>query len=168
MEPLPLSDLLTTLGEIGAAFIGFSMIAGVLRPESSPEMRQNFRFRHVAEAGLGVLFVSFLPLLIHAYGANTDTTWIVASSICLIPATVVPIVSWREVGVLASLEAEPVRTVVSLALNVLMVSLFLSNVALPAPYSGARYATVVVLLLVTAGLIFIGATFGTSKEPPAV
>ena len=167
MEPLPHSDLLTTMGEVGAAFIGFSMVAGVLRPESHSGMRRFFRFRHVAEMSLGSVVASFLPLFIHAYGTSHNTTWFFASALVLIPGIVGPIVNWREVGVSASYNAEPARTVVSLALCAVGIILPVSNLVHAGPSSGARYSTVVASLLALAGLTFIGATFGTSKEPPA-
>jgi hypothetical protein len=70
------------------------------------------------------------------------------------------------VGVQVSFNAEPLRTVSSLALNVIMVSILLSNLILPGPTSGVRYVTVVLLLLALVGLVFVGATFD-HRDPPA-
>jgi hypothetical protein len=143
------------------------MVAGVLRPESSSETRRFFRFRHVAEVSLAVVLVSFLPLLVHEYGVSADKTWFIASSICLVPASIAPFVSWSQVGVQASYHAEPLRTATSLTLNVVMVSLLLSNLILPGPTSGVRYVTTILLLLALAGLVFLGATFDHRSPPTA-
>jgi hypothetical protein len=105
-------------------------------------------------------------LLVYEYGIAVDRTWVVASFVCLFPAAIAPIVSWRQVGVQVSFNAEPLRTVSSLALNVIMVSILLSNLILPGPTSGVRYVTVVLLLLALVGLVFVGATFD-HRDPPA-
>jgi hypothetical protein len=164
VDLLPHSDLLTTLAEVAATFVGFSMIAGVIRPESESEKRRFFRFRHVAEAAVACVGVALLPILIHAFGWDSDQSFLYASIICLIPAVIAPIASWREVGVLSTFRAEPVRTIMTLLLNVCMASLLVINVVAPGPYSAARYIVVLTMLLMTTGLIFIGATFTTEKD----
>jgi hypothetical protein len=84
------------LGEVAAAFIGFSMVVGVLRPESDSGMRRFSRMRHVAEIALGAVMAAFLPLLVSAYGAREETTWFVASAVALVPLVVFAIANFKR------------------------------------------------------------------------
>ncbi len=83
LNPLPHENLLTAMGEVAAAFVGFSLVVGVLRARSTGSMnepRRVYSMRDVAEIGLHAVFMSFLPLVIHVFGASADTTWRVASA----------------------------------------------------------------------------------------
>jgi hypothetical protein len=158
-EPLPHYDLLMTLAEVAATFVGFSMIAGVIRPDSDEEKRRFFRFRHVAASSLACVVVAFMPILIHAFGWSIEQSFLYASIFCLFPAVISPILDWREVGVLSSFKAEPLRTITTIAFNIIMVSLLLINAIAPGPFSAIRYVVFLTMLLMISGLIFIGATF---------
>jgi hypothetical protein len=163
METLPYSDLLTTLAEVAATFVGFSMIASVIRPESDAEKKRFFRFRHVAEASVGSVFSALLPSLIFGFGVNSKDTFFYASAFCLVGSSIALIASWREVGVVSSLKSEPLRTVMTLLLNTFIVVLLFVNVISPGPHSAARYVAAVISTLIAAGLIFIGATFAAQN-----
>ena len=76
MTPLPHENLLTAMGEVAAAFVGFLLIVGVLRARSIGSMDKACRvysMRDVADIGLHAVLMSFLPLVIHAFGASSET-----------------------------------------------------------------------------------------------
>ncbi len=65
MTPLPHENLLTALGEVSAAFVGFSLVVGILRSRlasSAKETRRFYATREVAENGLLAVGAAFLPL----------------------------------------------------------------------------------------------------------
>ena len=77
MNPLPHENLLIALAEVAAAFVGFSLVVGILRARSAgsaKEARGFYSMRDVAEIGLVSVFTSLLPLVIHAFGASPDAT----------------------------------------------------------------------------------------------
>ncbi len=83
MNPLPLENLLIVLAEVAAAFVGFSLVVGVLRARSAGSAKEAWGFysmRDVAEIGLVSVFTSILPLVIHAFGANPEATWRIGSA----------------------------------------------------------------------------------------
>ena len=65
--PLEHKDLLALIAEVSAAFVGFSMVVGVLRPEQTGEAGRMRSMRAVAETGLiaggGAVFALVLDSL---------------------------------------------------------------------------------------------------------
>ena len=118
--------LFSMVASIGICHFGAGRLE-VLRPDSEEEARRHFRFRHVAETALAALVVSLVPLMVRAFGANGDDAFRYTSILCFVPAAIFPFFSWREVGLRSSLRAEPGRTALTLALNLLMPSLLLVN-----------------------------------------
>lgn len=167
LDPLPHENLLSTLGEVAAAFVGFSIVAGLLR---SGSIRRFHSMRDVAQIGLQAVAASFLPLAIHAYGASPALTWRTASAAFL--------ALWATglgFAIKGRLSRDPdefrvkrVRIAINGALNVTGGGLLLFNIALAGPGSGARYASAVLLLLAIAGIQFLDAAFGTPPDSPAV
>ena len=166
MDTLPHENLLTTLGEVAVAFVGFSIVAGILRAGS---IRRFHAMRDVAEIGLLAVAAAFLPLAIHAYGTSTDVTWRIASATYLALAALgLGNEFWRRQQLDPDeFRGEPIRNAVYVMLTVGGYGLLLFNLFLGGPGSGARYTTAVLLLLAVAGLQFLAAAFSISPDPPA-
>ena len=170
MTPLPHENLLTAMGEVAAAFVGFSLVVGVLRARSTDSMdeaRRVYSMRDVAEIGLHAVFMSFLPLVIHAFGASPDTTWRVGSaSFLAIGVLSAGASSRRRGGYLAGFRAEPILFVVLLPLQSGAIGLITFNILADGPNSGPRYVAAVLLALSCAGVLFVNATFNSAENPP--
>ncbi len=65
--PLPHAELLSTLAEMSIAVVGFSMVVGILRPQSSDDETRLFTLRDVAEIGLISSVMNVFPLVVHTY-----------------------------------------------------------------------------------------------------
>ena len=170
MTPLPHENLLTAMGEVAAAFVGFSLVVSVLRARSngsSEETRRVYSMRDVAEIGLHAVLMSFLPLVVHAFGASPDTTWRVGSASFLAVAVLSAGASLRRRGgYLATFRAEPILSVVLLPLQLGTIGLMLVNILAGGPSSGPRYVAAVLLALATAGGLFVNATFNSAEDRP--
>ena len=170
MTPLPHENLLTTMGEVAAAFVGFSLVVGVLRARSTGSMdeaRRVYSMRDVAEIGLHAVFMSFLPLVIHAFGASPDTTWRVGSaSFLAIGVLRAGVSTRRRGGYLKSFRAEPIQFLVLLPLQLGVIGLILVNILAGGPSSGPRYVAAVLLALSAAGVLFVNATFNSARDRP--
>jgi hypothetical protein len=159
-------DLLMTLGEVAVAFVGFSMVVGVL---GSGSVRRRYAMRDVAEIGLQAVAGSFLPLAINAYGASPASTWRLASAGFLAYAALGLGFALRRapIRILDLLRTEPIRNGVIMLLNFGLIGLLLFNAFLGGAGSGARYVTAVMLLLAIAGHQFLDATFRGHDDLPA-
>ncbi len=94
MTPLPHEQILSTLAEMSIAVVGFSMVAGVLRPEASDNQSRFFTLRDVGEIGLISAVMSAFPLVVHPYGLSPELNWQVASGLQGF---------WSVVGIVAAL-----------------------------------------------------------------
>ena len=154
-----------TLGEVAVAFVGFSMVVGVL---GSASARRRHAMRDVAEIGLQAVLGSFLPLAIDAYGASAATTWRLASAGLLVYAALGLGFAFRRGSrrILDLLRDEPIRSAGVIGLNLGVFGLLLFNALLGGAGSGARYTTAVLLLLGIAGHQFLDATFRSHEDLP--
>ena len=170
MNPLPHENLLIVLGEVAAAFVGFSLVVGVLRARSAgsaEEGRGLYSMRDVAEIGLISVFTSLLPLVIHAFGANPEATWRIGSASFLAFWVLGASASFRRRGGwLVGLRTEPIQTAMTLPFQLGAVGLMLVNLLAGGPGSGARYVAAVLLALAVAGVLFVNATFNNARDRP--
>ncbi len=125
--------------------------------------------RDVAEIGLQAVGASFLPLVLHAYGASPDVTWRIGSAafVAVWGTGLGLAIRSRQQLDPDEFRSEPIRNAVNGTLNAGGAGLLLFNVFLGGPGSGARYATAVLLMLAIAGLQFLAASFRTPPDAPA-
>ncbi len=170
MTPLPHENLLTVMGEVAAAFVGFSLVVSALRARSNDSLDETRRFhsmRDVAEIGLVCVFASLLPLVIHAFGASPDAIWRIGSASFLALGVLAASASlWRRGGWLVLLRSEPIQTVLLLPLQLGALGLMLVNLLAGGPGSGARYVAAVLLALAASGVLFLNATFNSARDRP--
>lgn len=165
MSDLPNESLLIGLGEVAAAVVGFSLVAGILRERlsdaSEAANQAMFSMRDVAEIGLGAVAASFLPLVLSEFGVAPPATWVVASAAIVLFGLVGIFFSRRRQG--HAVPRGPAEWAVG-GVNFVSMALLLSNIFAPGPSSGARYSAVVLLLLVVASIIFVTTAFGHTGD----
>lgn len=84
MTTLPQEAVLSTLAEMGIAVVGFSLVAGILRPRTQTDERRLFTLRGVAGFGLIVATMSVFPLVAHSYSPPMDSSWRLSGAIVFV------------------------------------------------------------------------------------
>ena len=72
-------EVLLTIAEVAAAFVGFSMVVGLLRPEESDRDARFYTIRDVAEIGLIAAAGAFAPVIIELFGLQEAAVWRLSS-----------------------------------------------------------------------------------------
>lgn len=169
MEPLAHRDVLLTLAEVAAAFVGFSMIVAALRSQPGPAGARFHSVRDVAEIGIYVVAGSLLPLLIHAFELSSAQVWRYSSAVVLVVWLLgfafAQIRFRRSEAGFAMLRAWPFWGVASILLTGCGNGVLVWNVISPTGRAGPRYLLALVLLLMIAGGLFINATFRQRTDP---
>ena len=163
MDPLLQRDLLLTIAEVAAAFVGFSMIVAALRSQPSGGDARFHSVRDVAEIGLYVVAAAFLPLIIHSFGVGAELTWRASSAafvaVWLLGFTFAQLRFRRGGAGFVLVRTWPFWGAVSAILTTTGNVLLLWNLTSPTALAGPRYVTALALLLAIAGGLFINATF---------
>lgn len=159
---LPHQDFLFTTAEVAAAFVGFSLVVSVFRPESKSDVVRMGSLRDVAEIGLGAIAASFAPYVIFHFGVSLEAAWRLSSLLLAAGGIVAFSLGFRRFARAGG--ALPWRTAPGLSVpsGLLMVTsnvLLWWNVVAPGERSGTRYLTALLLVLALAGLIFVFAAF---------
>jgi hypothetical protein len=165
------SDVLTTLAEVSAAFVGFSMVAGLLRPTSSDAKRRFYGIRDVAEIGLIVVGGSLAPLVLQLFSLSDTALWRLCSfilSISWLSSLSFALARYREVGTLNIRDRNPVWGSIAIVSNGTGQVLLWWNVISPVGATSARYVSALLILLSLAGILFINAVFSHRDDEPAV
>jgi len=166
LNEFPQQDLFMTIAEVGAAFVGFSMVVGLLRPDSSDRARFH-SLRDVAEVSLIAIAAALLPVLVHSFGWSPERTWRFASLAFSVAWLGVTFLAIRRF-VRASLRPGAAKVLwFGPTFAVVANALLWWNVLNPDQTAGPRYAVALILLLVFAGLSFIAATFHERGGPAA-
>jgi len=167
---LPHQDFFFTTAEVAAAFVGFSLVVSVFKPESSGEAVRMGSLRDVAELGLSAIAASFLPYVLQQLGLSLDAIWRAASLALALGGVLAFSFGFRRFtqagGGLPWKTAPVVATSVG-AVAVAGMLLLWVNVLAPSELSGARYVVAILLMLATAGLLFVFAAFGPRSGAPA-
>jgi hypothetical protein len=154
---MPESDVLLTIAEVAVAFAGFASLVGVLGQRSSADDPRviGVRMRAMLLASLMVVGFSIFPILLAAYGADPDLTWMVSSLVLLV--VTVGYYRWfvRALQALGDVPASKFqrRLVVPIIAGVMFTlgALLLANVFFASP---AVYLTALALLLFQSGFAF--------------
>ncbi len=165
------SEVLTTLAEVSATFVGFSMVASLLRPTSSDAKRRFYAIRDVAEIGLVVVGGSLAPLALQLFSLSDTALWRLCSfvlSISWLSSLSFALSRYREVGALNIHDRNPVWASIAIVLNGAGQILLWWNIISPIGASRARYVSALMILLGLAGTLFINAVFSDRDDEPAV
>lgn len=168
MPELPHQDFLFTTAEVAAAFVGFSLVVSVFRPESPSEAVRTGSLRDVAEIGLGAIAGSFAPYALRVFELPLETVWRLSSLMFALAGFVAFAFGFLRFSRLGG--APPWRTAPALAascgvLSIAGTLMLWWNVFVPDPLSGPRYVLALLLLLAMAGLIFVFAAFRRAEAP---
>ena len=166
MTEFPHQEFLFTVAEVAAAFVGFSLIVGILRPA---EGAVRFLFlRDVAAISLIAVAGSFLPYVLFQFGVRGEPLWRASSGgLSLGWLTGVAFANRRFTAV-GAWKVVPTLFVFGSLINLGGIGSLLWSVVVGGSLSGPRYALALSLLLAIAGLMFIWAAFQRSADQPAV
>ena len=153
MQSLPHESLLQLLAEVSVAFVGFSMLASVLRPNVEGERVLFFGFRDVAETSLIATLGSIGPLVLAAFDLSQDLTWRIAGGAVGLLWSIGFAASVRRQGLSVVPHRAP-KLISTIAAIVILVAL--TNVLFP---SGARHILLIVLCLTNSALLFLFSAF---------
>jgi hypothetical protein len=157
--PLQHADLLTLIAEVSAAFVGFSLVIGLLQPDQPSSAAVRNAMRGVAELALIAGGGALLALSLHAFELAPESIWRFGS---LALAT-----TWLAAHLLAARRFRAARspmlrsnlTLLPVPIAFAGILLLYWNFAVPSSFSGARYAAALVFALSASAVFFIGATF---------
>ena len=169
MTTFPQEAVLSTLAEMGIAVVGFSLVAGILRPNSPSDERRLFTLRGVAGIGLIVATMSVFPLVAHFYSLSADSLWRLASAIVFVWAIAGIAADYLRLGpgLSAVAKLRPFTSGLVSVLILINLCLLGMNVVSPDSDSGARYTTVMMLALAQAGFMFLATAFDAGRGEPA-
>ena len=153
MQSLPHDSLLQLLTEVGISFVGFSMLASVLRPTIGSERVLFFGFRDVAETSLIATLGSILPLVLAAFDLSQDLTWRMASGVVGLLFFAGGAASLRRQTLSVARRGAPKVIATIGAISILVA---LANVAFP---SGAHHVLLILLCLTNSALLFLFSAF---------
>jgi hypothetical protein len=162
------SSLLGLIAEVSVAFIGLSMVVGVLRPDETHGEVRIQSMRAVADTALIAGGGALLALTLGALDLALEMVWRFASlivAVAWVSAFARAARRFRGAGtplVVDSLEAVAMSSVVATAIGLL-----LWNVTVPTGPAGGRYAAALTLALVISAKRFVYANFGIRTGGPA-
>ena len=159
LQELAHESLLHTIAEVSAAFVGFSLVAGVLGGGASATDRHRyFSIRDVAEIGLVCLAGALLPSALHAVSLAPETVWRLSSVVLSLAWLIGASLGLRRFLRSEASEQIPAMLRVGPILTLIGNGLLWWNVFVPAGASG-RYVFALLAYLAVAGISFIAAVF---------
>jgi hypothetical protein len=165
---LPHQEFLFMVAEVAAAFVGFSLIVGILRPA---EGAVRFLFlRDVAGISLIAIAGSLLPYLLFQFGVRGEPLWRASSGGLSLGWLIGMAYGIRKFTAVGSppWKMTPTLFVFGSLINLGGTGSLLWSVLVGGSLSGPRYILALSLLLAQAGLMFIWAAFQRPSDPPAV
>ena len=158
MQP---EDALTTLGEVAAAFAGFSGVVAALGVKSLADLPalHRFRFANLLVVSVGAALFAFLPIVLEQFPIGGSAVWASSSALLAVFAGTLLFTRWRAGLRLGSLTSGPANLWMATCwLGVLSVVCLLqlgNIVEWPWSRSGSAYVAGVFGLLLVSGLQFI-------------
>ena len=165
--PTDISGLLALIAEVSAAFVGFSMVVGVLRPDEARGKARIQSMRAVAETALIAGGGALLALTLSALDLALEMVWRVASFMVAVAwawAFAYAVRRFRAAG--SPLVVDSLQTAVMSSVVVAAIGLLLWNVAAPSGSAGGRYAAALTLALVISAKRFVYAHFEIGGAGP--
>lgn len=167
MQP---EDVLTTLGEVAAAFAGFSGLVAALGVKSLAELPalHRFRFANLLVVSVGAALFAFLPVVLEQFPIGSSAVWASSSALLALFAGTLLFARWRAGLRLGPLNRGPLNLwMVTCWVGVLsaVCLLQLANIIeRPSSRSGAAYVAGVFGLLLLSGLQFISLALPSHAE----
>jgi len=155
------NEALATLGEVAAAFAGFSGVVAVLGVESLAALPglHRFRFANLLMTSVGAALLAFLPVVLGQFSIGAGTIWASSSLLMAVFAGSLLVTRWRAGLRLGRLNSGLLNLWMALCWLVALSAVLLLQVAnlveWPLARSGAPYVAGVFGLLFLSGLQFI-------------
>ena len=163
LQTLPQESLLQLLAEIGVAFVGFSMLASVVRTNRGDDKTRFADFRNVAETGLWATLGSVAPLILHALGWQEETIWRAASGgVTLVWAVGALAANRRQAFLVERAKERPIRIASVHTVSASVVGLGAWNVLVSSPSSGGLHVLLIGLCIAQSAQLFLLAGFEDS------
>ena len=166
-------DALVALGEVAAAFAGFSGVVAALGTRSVSEWpaAARFRFANLLVISVAAALFAFLPVALGQFPVASRVVWGWSSAtLCLFAGSLL-VSRWAEGRRIGAKEPASLRLWVAISFLVILTSvgtIQIANVAAwPWKRSGAPYVAGVFGLLVLSGLQFISLALASAPAEPA-
>jgi hypothetical protein len=166
------NDALLALGEVAAAFAGFSGVVAALGVKSLASMPalHRFRFANLLMISVGAALFAFLPVVLDQFSVDPGTVWASSSLFLALFAGSLLVTRWRAGLRLGPLTSGPLNLWMALCWIVSLSAVLLLQVANLAewPWSraGAPYVAGVFGLLFLSGLQFISLALPRHASDP--
>ncbi len=155
-------EVLHTMTEVSATFVGFSLIASVLEANKDKVGSRIYSIRDVAEVSLFCVFGAMLPFLIANFGVAEELNWRISCalfSFFWITGAYRGIARVRRAGVNVPwfIYFGPISGIIGNGMLWYVV-------AFVSPFPGAIYTVAIALALAFAALSFVAATFVSGPD----
>jgi len=164
--PVAHTDLLSLIAEVSAAFVGFSLVVGLLQPGQANAASRLSSMQGVAELGLIAAGGAILVLLLNASGVAAEVSWRASSGALALGWAVILYFALRRALRAGGSLWEP-QPLVGGALACSGILLLAWNAISPGTLSGPLYLVALTLALADSAFLFIQAAFERIDGPPA-
>ncbi len=153
------SDFLSLIAELAAAFMGFSLVVGLLQPDDPAAGVHLASMRGVAELALVAALTSLLPLLLERFELSSSTIWRSSGGLAGVSWLVSHLLAARRFRRTGSRMITSKSALLIAAIAMVGILLFFSAALLPGDHAGALYCVATVCALVSSAFLFLAAAF---------
>ena len=164
--PVAHTDLLALLAEVSAAFVGFSLVVGLLQPGQSNAASRRSSMQGVAELGLIAAGGALLVLLLNAFDVEAQRAWRASSGALALGWAVVLFFALRRAYRAGGSLRDP-QPFIGGSIACSGILLLAWNAISPGPPSGPIYLLALSLALGDSAFLFLEAAFERIDRPPA-
>lgn len=153
------ADFLSLIAELAAAFMGFSLVVGLLQPDDPAAGVQLASMRGVAELALVAALAALLPLLLERFELATSTLWRSAGGLAGVSWLIAHLLAarrFRRFGSQMILDKSALLIAIIATVGIL---LFFTSSLVPGHHAGAFYCTATACALVCSAFLFVAAAF---------
>jgi len=167
------SDFLSLIAELAAAFMGFSLVVGLLQPDDPAAGIKLAAMRGVAELALVAALAALLPLLLEEFELVSSTIWRSAGGIAGMSWLVAHLLAARRFSRFGGRMITSKSTLLIAVVVTVGILLFFSASLLPGSHAGAFYCAATACALVCSAFLFLAAAFpdvagqAQPRVPPA-
>lgn len=153
------SDFLSLIAELAAAFMGFSLVVGLLQPDDPAAGIMLAAMRGVAELALVAVLAALLPLLLEVFELMNSTIWRLAGGMAGMSWLVAHVLAARRFSRLGTSMVTSKSTFLIAAVATVGILLFFSASLLSGTHAGAFYCAATACALVCSAFLFVAAAF---------
>jgi hypothetical protein len=153
------SDFLSLIAELAAAFMGFSLVVGLLQPDDPTAGIKLAAMRGVAELALVAALAALLPLLLERFELVGSTIWRSAGWIAGTSWLVAHLLAARRFTRLGTRMITSKTTLLIAVVATVGILLFFLAALLSGSHAGAFYSAATACALVCSAFLFLAAAF---------